>query len=319
MVPDQLTYARRLTDAGLQAIRELSATGAPWFLFLHFMDPHSDTSMGGNCLPYYVSPEDLTDHQRAASLDAARSLGAACATELLIEADASGAPVQPEVAISLRQLYELGTRDLDRELNRLWAGMQSEGHWDTTLVVVTADHGEEFREHGRFLHSQPYEETSRVPLIVRPPAGGPGRTVTEPVSLVDVVPTVLSALGLGPAAHTEGIDVFSEPVPADRAVVLQDKLVRSRFGLVRRNYKLIMDLKTGERELYDLRGDPLETINLALDPAHSGASRAIGIELVSSIRRSRQLKHALSQPGAPTEGEPFGDEAKERLRSLGYL
>ncbi len=71
--------------------------------------------------------------------------------------------------------------------------------------MITSDHGEEFRQHGRFIHSQIYDEIARVPLVFRlPGAAKPGGASSGVVNLVDVMPTILDLVGVPPEDETDG-------------------------------------------------------------------------------------------------------------------
>ena len=94
-------------------------------------------------------------------------------------------------------LYDGELAYVDRELGRFFDHVKAEGLYDSSLIVVTADHGEAFYEHGYWKHTQTlYEEMVRVPLIVKWPAESPTGRVPNLVSQVDVFPTVLGAVGV---------------------------------------------------------------------------------------------------------------------------
>ena len=131
------------------------------------------------------------------------------------------------------------------------------------VVAVTADHGEEFRDHGGVYHgSSVYEEQIRVPLIVSAPGFAP-RRVTAPVELVDLAPTLLGIVDVPAAASMRGTDL--RPLAVGRvadagpvyAAVIHKRMVVSW------PYKLVADLRFGIFELYDLAHDPHERRNLA--------------------------------------------------------
>ncbi len=167
--------------------------------------------------------------------------------------------------------FDFGDRDIDRydaeialvdrEIGRLVAALSIlQG---PTIFVLTADHGEEFREHGGTYHgSSLYEEQIRVPLVFGVP-GVKARTVRTPAQLVDVAPTVLSLLGVRVPPSMRGRSLVPEllgrhgPSPAAFAEVHTKKMVRHR------DWKLIHDYRRSTYELYDLRTDPRERVNLA--------------------------------------------------------
>ncbi len=132
------------------------------------------------------------------------------------------------------------------------------------IVAVSADHGEEFGEHGGVYHgSSLYEEQARVPLVIAAPGIAPG-VVTEPVQLVDVAPTLLGMAGVAPPPSMRGEDLRPwmpgrPPGPA-RTVYAA---VNTRAMAFRTPYKFIADLTYGVEELYDVVQDPAERRNLA--------------------------------------------------------
>jgi hypothetical protein len=174
--------------------------------------------------------------------------------------------------------FDFGDRDVDRYDGEIAATdalvaeilemLRARGLYDTTLVVLTSDHGEEFREHGGVMHASTlYDEQIRVPLIVRIPGERPGR-VGRVAELVDVVPTVLTALGRGEPPQLDGEDLrelravtprvpvlgYSEHYEGGR--VLQAAVTDGR-------HKLIVDRRSNVQQLYDLEADPGEQRSLS--------------------------------------------------------
>src|SRR5206468_635688 len=162
---------------------------------------------------------------------------------------------------------------LDARLRVLFAGLERRGVLDKSIVVFTADHGEEFREHGQLAHGTSlYNELIRVPLIVLVPGQRGGRVVRDNVSLVDVAPTLLALLGLPPEPRFEGrslvplltgdapgADVVAELPPISSSPL---DLGRHSLALVRGSVKLVVPRKTGFAKmrpmLFDLATDPGE-------------------------------------------------------------
>lgn len=132
------------------------------------------------------------------------------------------------------------------------------------IVAVTADHGEEFGEHGGVYHgSALYDEQVRVPLLIAAP-GMTARVVDEPAQLIDVAPTLLGLAGVPAPPSMRGTDLRPWMLPgttfAPRTVFAA---VNTRVMVVRSPFKLIVDLTYGVEELYDLARDPAERRNLA--------------------------------------------------------
>ena len=204
---------------------------------------------------------------------------------------------------------------VDTQTGRLLEGLRARGLLDDALVVLVADHGEEFWDHGGFEHGHTlYQELLHVPMIVWGP-GVQAQRITEPVSIADVFPTVLEALEL-PAE--EGLVSQSlwgalsrgEPIPA-RALVAEGTLYGpERKSLIRWPHKVVLNLKTRERKLFDLDADPGETRNLA--KTELALLNSLLSELQSHLRAaSRELvRHNTAE---------LDEATKEKLRALGYL
>ena len=176
---------------------------------------------------------------------------------------------------SAMQRYDSEIAFLDRQIGRLIAALEKLDR--PTVVALTADHGEEFKEHGGWYHgSSLYEEQVRVPLVVVAPGIAP-RVVASPVELVDVAPMLLALLGEAPAPSQRGDDLSPSLVGGGEPT----RPVFSEMGtkrMVRRGqWKLISDFRRDTFELYDLAADPVERINVFdLHPA-------VGAELTEDL------------------------------------
>jgi arylsulfatase A-like enzyme len=158
---------------------------------------------------------------------------------------------------------------LDRELGKLVEGLKSLGVWDRTVLIVGADHGEAFGEHGQRMHDGwLYQELTHVPLVIRAP-GRPHRTVTEPVSLIDVGPTVLDLFGVSvPGRHMgQSLAPFlrNESPKYQRPVALYSR--KGQGGILFPDLvKAIYVPRLRQAEVYDLKRDPKEKENRADEP-----------------------------------------------------
>jgi len=193
----------RVTDAAVAELERAARSERPFFVFAHYFDVHAD----------YVPPaqHDLFDVDYEGAIDsrhvpdeggAARPHGAA------------GPPSSWGSKRDLEHLvglYEGELRWTDAEVGRLLARLDELGLTEDTLVVVTADHGEEFFEHGILGHrSTLYEEVVRVPLMLRLPGVLPaGERVHGLVSTIDVAATVLELAGLPPVAGSSSSSFVS--------------------------------------------------------------------------------------------------------------
>jgi len=189
--------------------------------------------------------------------------------------------------------------------------------------VVTADHGEEFREHGVMMHGNSlFEAVVRVPLLLIGPGIEPGRRVAEPVSLVDVAPTLLALLGLSAPPSFEGRSLLSRLVrpqqpedarePSDVLLELasRDKPVEMQphvVGLLSGSRKLLVDA-AGRAVVYDLARDPEER---APDSTADG-----NLDLAAGLLAERE--RLASRAATPSLSVQVDEEMKEQLRALGY-
>ncbi|HEY7956713.1 MAG TPA: sulfatase-like hydrolase/transferase [Polyangia bacterium] len=159
--------------------------------------------------------------------------------------------------------YDSEVAYTDREIARLLAGLGKLSR--PTLVVITADHGEEFGEHGGAYHgSSVYEEQVRVPLmfLVSGGVGLPAEVLSSPVELVDVAPTALALLDVPIPPSMEGASLVPDILDLEAAEPRDAHAeVQSRRMLVRGNWKLIHDLHRDVNQLYDLDADPHEARN----------------------------------------------------------
>lgn len=221
----------------------------------------------------------------------------------------------------LRDLYDGGIRRVDDRLGRLLERLDAIGVRDDTLIVVLSDHGEEFLEHGEFLHEQIYQELLRVPLILVPPAGADarlrGRREQRVVRLIDVAPTILSVLGFPVPDHFQGVSLLPPPEgEATPAVEVMSSWHAGGWQALRvGDWKLVRKTRpTGvTQELYDLAQDPGERKDRALDDAAVVHSMADRLDTTTAAAESFQKSVSRGTGVAPDEA------TLERLRALGYL
>ena len=280
--------AERVTD---ESIDWLTLHGGDrWFLMVQYMDPHD---------PYFPHPYDGTGYARVEH-------------------------PHPEAweAEALKNLYLGEVIYWDAHFGRLLRSLEASGLSDDTVIVVTSDHGEEFFEHGGFWHgTRLYDESIHVPLLVALPGQSSGRRVKDPVRLIDVAPTLVELAGAEGGLRWQGVSLLREYAlreESDRLVLGEVDFEGVAASSVRmRDWKLINNQRTGgglgADELYYLRDDPGEKLNLASDPAASWSLERRRAEL--AVLRSRARGDAVSATVRSTK--PSAQEC-EMLRSLGY-
>lgn len=306
-------YAVRWLDAAQMNEKEIlpwiaSNHRDPFFLFVHFYDVHSDWRR----LPYDAPDELRARHAGDYAGGFTGCEGKTCATRHLMQLDAAGTVVADGDLGYIRALYDAGVEATDREIGRLLDALDSVGVLDDTLVVVVSDHGEEFREHGRFIHTQLYEEITRIPMIFRLPSRLPGGGESDvPATLLDVAPTILDIVGVAPLTAMEGRSLLpriERPAPRVEPFYFTGHEVDAVLDWP---WKLIL---RGERaELYDLAADPLERQDL------SGRETDRMERLRDQLVRWSTAPEAIERPRGDAGTVDVPDGEIERLRALGYL
>ncbi len=319
-LPYGLVYAERVNQRAFELLDARGKDERPLFLFLHYIDPHSDFyNVAKNALPYYAPPEFLADLGIPPESREFCDQAGHCATEFLFAADRESRPLDEATVDRIAALYGCGVTYLDREIGALVAGLRQRSLWRESLVLITSDHGEEFREHGRFLHLQPYVENLALPLLVKlPGAERAGTRISATVETVDYLPTLLDAAGAVRPSHVQGASLMpllrGGPQPERRALG-RDKGNRQRFALRRGRWTLVHHLDSGHIELYDRLEDPEERRNIAdQQPDQVETLRATLLEIVAA---NRALTSALA--AAPVTADVLSDDDTEKLRAIGYV
>ncbi|HEX6272258.1 MAG TPA: sulfatase [Polyangiaceae bacterium] len=161
--------------------------------------------------------------------------------------------------------YLCAVRLLDERVAAILRTLAEQGLAGDTVVVVSADHGEEFGEHGARYHANTvYDEVLHVPLLVRVP-GTPPELVPEPMGCFDFLPTLLGAAGLPVDASLLGHDFSRSPRPRNRAQLARTRPLDARgpfepktLSVVVEHTKLLLDRRSGLEQYFDLRADPEE-------------------------------------------------------------
>ena len=226
-------------------------------------------------------------------------------------------PLSPQAyfAGSQRRRYADGLTDVDALLGRMLGRLRASGRADSTLVVLSADHGEELGEHGHYHHNLSlYEPAVRVPLWISGPGVVPGER-PDVVPQRDLVPTLLEAAGLDTGGSPSrslwpvltdpshrmprspiylflpqrGFSQKHSPIRAERG---QAALVDAAAGR-----KVIFDLGRERIEAYDLLADPLERVNLAGTDLRWVSAMATALDS-ALIANARPPKRAAAVPAA---------------------
>lgn len=221
----------------------------------------------------------------------------------------------PEKLRLLRAMYEGQVTAVDRWFGELVEELKRLGIYGRAVILFTADHGEALGEAGHIGHSLLGEEQLHVPLIVRLP-GVPARTVEDPVSLVDIMPTLFDLLTLEPPYAFEGASLLD--AMSGRARLADDRLrvVESHNGtaLYLGDWRLVFDPQQPGSERLMRRQDG------GLEPSLLPRARLIRdmVRRYGAIVRQAEPVAALFQSD-PTDPTRYTDETLQQLRDLGYL
>ncbi|MGC9347637.1 MAG: sulfatase [Anaerolineae bacterium] len=314
----EATYYTRAEEVNARAVSWLSEQQDPFFLWLHYMDLHYP----------FNPPSSFVQRIRPAGIPKAQQ------ADIVVRSLEDPASVTEDEAQILKDLYDAGLLYVDQSIGQLIDTLRELELYDDTLMLVTADHGEEFREHGDFGHGadihrlkegQPilklYDELLHVPLLVRVPDGpARARRISGLVSLIDLAPTVVDLLGLEAVTGWQGrslAPLLHGETDRVRAGVFSEYAVQgeaqSRPIIAYRteDWKLIYDGVGGKHELYDLARDRGERNNVyeLKPPTLKTLEQAVQKHLAEVVRMDE------SEPDAAR----LTSKVAERLKGLGYI
>ena len=284
----------------------------PFFAWIHYMDVH---------VPY-LPPRDAL---RGVGVPATSRLKAAF---LNAKAIAAAGRMSDREIRQLINLYDAAIWDMDRRIGELLERLGTQGDLENTCIVLTADHGDEFGEHGVFSHdTEPFSRRGcrlrdgllHVPLLVISPQEGQASRFSQQVSLVDLPSTVVDLAGISSLpSDWQGRSL----VPALRNGDLEDVVCFSEYSTaagkrlvsaqLEGRWKFVQDEESGAERFYDLERDPSESATVPV-----GQHGEVRQRLHDAIDG-----HLSDMAGTGTPGAPSSEEDKlirEKLRDLGYV
>ncbi len=275
--------AEEITRAGEKVIKGFDKN-KPFFLFIHYLDPHD---------PYNPPGEYAKKYQ-----------GALKAAEY------------DEKTLEDMNLYDGEVRYMDDMLGKFFESLKQAGVWDNSLIIVVADHGEQFKEHGNQGHGfQLYNEEVHVPLFVK--AGSQARKEESLASSVDIFPTILDWAGVAKPPQAQGVSLLNaEALKARRGVLSEiDRKYNWKSFTSSDGYRLIFDYGQGEQAAAP---SEFSLFNWITD----GYGRAP----MQDAQLSRELKtdfdslyQSVLMEKIEAESKNISEGTLEQLKSLGYM
>ncbi|MBI2472249.1 MAG: sulfatase [Planctomycetes bacterium] len=294
--------AEKVNQTFLKWKQEIESHNGPVFIWLHYFDPHIPYMGRQPWLNQYQSDETEGECTTISSVSRPVKL-----SRILQKKG-------PRILTQIQSHYDSEINYCDEHIKKLFQEFPS---LEKYAVVFTADHGEEFMEHGKLGHGRNlYNDTVRIPMFVRIPGKTSITTSKDVVSLIDVAPTLLAIAGGKAPQSWQGralIDQKGLISPKEERYVftqINNGIVPPMNALIGSNWKLIMKEKTQTKELYNLMNDPTERNNLTTaQPEKAKQQNDIFQKLV------------LTLPPAPkaTKNKPLQKDKEEMLRSLGYI
>lgn len=304
----------RVNDAAFQWL-EGRSKDRPFFLYLHTSDPH------GPYVPRTPYRERFAQSVRDPAVGK---------MDMIRAAKSKALAASPSLAQDFSDLYDAEIAFNDSEFGRLIRYVKELGLYESTLIIFTSDHGEEFLDHGFWEHGASlFNEQLHVPFILKLPRGlGKGLRITDKAALIDVLPTVLDYLGQPPAQPIEGSSLLPL-ITSSRTAPLRPPIF-AHLGIdgfelesaILDNRKLIQDLGPSANasietraspisrgRLYDLSADWGERANLA-------AEQPIWAGYLYSLLKYQRV-HRADPATLPVD--EIGVGLRRQLEALGYI
>ncbi len=287
------------------------------FLFVHYYDIHSDYKK----LPYdtgtYFDRKFCNDYKGAFTGCRDNS----CASFYLEKVNSNKLTIPEKDLEYIMALYDGGIAYSDHHVNRLFKRLKELDLFDNSMIVITADHGEEFKEHGCMLHEQLYDEVMHVPFMVKLPGKTEHARIRTPVGVIDIMPTILDFVGI-PYEKLQGksaLPFIRGPEKGIRFVYstlagVKPNISNTDISLRNLDFSFFTYDKFKKSELYDIKADPGEKFNIADEKKKE--KKSLLKKAMKYYQDQRKLKELFKHK---RNRSALTKEERERLKSLGYL
>lgn len=291
-IPAEAHHSTWCADKAVEFLSRQTGDDSPFFLWVGFPDPHHPWMPPSEAARAFIghgAEPPVAFHDRCATPTIRGLLGSS-------PQDLAASGATEKVATIIREYTNAQVHLIDRGVGRVVAALKERGVYDDTIIVFTSDHGDFLGDYGLIRKAGvPSRPLCHVAFLLRIPGEPAGRTINHPMSNVDVVPTLVSALGLDVGSKLEGLDgrsVLVDP-PDGHLAMIQTFGTESSlsFSVLDERYRMTYYPRTGERELYDHRNDPFEQENLT----GSAAARTTEKDLYAALlKRTVDSVHPIS-------------------------
>ena len=312
MAPDAPSHSDITGPRTRERVREWAearSTERPYFLFVHLWDVHYDFNPPQEYARRFVDP----------SYDGP-------ADGRLMTNPAIRPGMAPRDLEHVKALYDAEIAFTDDVLRGIVGDLEGLGMMDDTVLAVTADHGEEFLEHGQKGHNKSlFDEVLRIPLVVHWEGHvAPGLVIPDQVQLVDLMPTLAAMAGFPGELPSQGRDL--SPLLTGGTLPPRDALSglfldgRSLRALRSNRRKVIRPDDRGPAALVDLVENPEEDMRRMIYPGAAAGGQRLQrgtAELERAVRRADELRVLLDR--RPPDALELSPAMLEELRGLGYV
>lgn len=326
-VPEALSITNWIADQSVEYLVERRDPTRPFFLWCSFSKPH----------PPFDPPEPYYSMYRHSPIpepvfgDWSRSTRCPEALKRMRE-QMSFDQVPPEVVREMRSAYYGLVTQCDYQMGRVLGALAEAGQYDNTLILFTSDHGDYLGDFGNGAKNLFHEPASHVPFVMVPPRqwgeAHHGRTVDQPVTHTDILPTCLAAAGDADAAGGEGdgqdllalvrgdlarprryVDGICETNPPSKPAAAS---LRAWAGLTDGRWKYIWYPEGGLEQLFDLHTDPREERDLAQEPQQASQKQRLRDALIEIHQQPHYHRQGFVRDGQLQACPLRGDSTNDR-------
>lgn len=272
-----------------------------FFAYLHYREPHAPFNPPADWIHKFVDPKYAGVKEASYELRQQINMGKVSATQ----GDRD----------YITALYDANLAYADFQVGEIIRNLKRNGIYDRTIIIVTSDHGEAFWEHNFQGHnSQLYEESIRIPLVIKLANPGHGKRIDHPVRTIDLYPMLTDLLGFSRKKfHADGKSFlpYFASAPADGREVVTHTLGERTYSYLDDRYKYIYSPIYHTEELYNLKEDPLEKNDrIKSEPVRAAYYRSRLVAQIASRKTTRRQK---------LEHVVIDESTRDNLKALGYI